>query len=256
MLLYCSYCFNSVIVVKNRVRCHRKWIYDGEMWLQKCLWFSHKSSTMYYFIVHWWCGIFTKVSTQVSALIISGSFTSLFYTIFCCKEQNIHSRKLAHLSRALTPEKFAVANQCLFLEASVYLQRPYDALCNDLLENLEHPGIHMDVTLTPTTFLNVVVAQIHTFTVTVFSSEMLVSSFSRIMSPATLQKLFRKCDKELKVLCSAPNSPDFNPIVIETQISPIEAPPCHLQGLKDLMLGARYRAHLQMSFGVYALILY
>ncbi|KAF7644629.1 hypothetical protein LDENG_00218890 [Lucifuga dentata] len=67
-------------------------------------------------------------------------------------------------------------------------QRQSDDLGNVLLGNFGS-CIHVDVTLTRTTYLNITADQVHFFMTTVFPE--VVASFSRIMHPATLQKLFR-----------------------------------------------------------------
>ena len=72
----------------------------------------------------------------------------------------------------------------------------------------------MDVTLTRTTYLNIVADQLHSFIVTLFL--MAVASFSRIIHPATLQKWSRgvvriKTTSSRCWLCLH-SSPDFNSI--------------------------------------------
>lgn len=49
-----------------------------------------------------------------------------------------------------------------------------------------NPTIHYEITLTLSTYLNIVVDQVYPFMTTVF----LMASFSRIMRPTTLQKCF------------------------------------------------------------------
>ncbi|MCI4391499.1 hypothetical protein PGIGA_G00135220 [Pangasianodon gigas] len=75
------------------------------------------------------------------------------------------------------------------------------------------PGIHVDVTLTRTTHLNTVADQ----------------------------EWIEEHDNEFKVLTWPPNSPDLNLIkylwdVLNKQVRSMEAPPCNIQDLKDLLL--------------------
>ena len=55
-------------------------------------------------------------------------------------------------------------------------------------------GIHVDVTLTHTTYLIIVADQVHPLRQRY--SLMAVASFSRMMAPATLQKMFQEWFKE------------------------------------------------------------
>ncbi len=107
------------------------------------------------------------------------------------------------------------------------------------------PGIHVDVTLTRTTYLNIVADQVHPFMTMVFPDGS--SVFQQNNAPCHMaeivQKWFEEHDKEFKLLTRTPNSPDLNPIehlwdVPEKQVRSMEAPPHSLQDLKD---------HLQRS---------
>ena len=85
------------------------------------------------------------------------------------------------------------------------------------------PGIHVDVTLTRTTYLNIVADQVHPFMATVFPDG---SGLFQQDNAPILQKLFRnglRSMTEFKVLTWPPNSPDLNPIehlwdVLEKQV--------------------------------------
>ena len=103
------------------------------------------------------------------------------------------------------------------------------------------PGIHVDVTLTRTTYLNIVADQVHPFMAMVFPDG---SGLFQQDNAPILQKLFRnglRSMTEFKVLTWPPNSPDLNPIehlwdVLKKQVRSMEAPPRNLQDLKDLLL--------------------
>lgn len=105
------------------------------------------------------------------------------------------------------------------------------------------PCIHVDVTLPRTTYLNSVADQVHNFMAMVFPDGR--GHFQQDNAPchsATIgQEWFEEHDKELQVLPWPPNSPDLNPIehlwdVLETQVQSMEASPCNINDLKDMLL--------------------
>ncbi|KAJ8417445.1 hypothetical protein AAFF_G00286720 [Aldrovandia affinis] len=105
------------------------------------------------------------------------------------------------------------------------------------------PGIHVDVTLTRTTYLNIVANQVHPFMATVFpdSSGLFQQDNAPCHTAKIVKEWFEGHDKEFKVLTWPPNSPDLNPIdhlwnVLDKQVQSMEASPHNLQDLKDLML--------------------
>ncbi|MCJ8732198.1 hypothetical protein PDJAM_G00208470 [Pangasius djambal] len=78
--------------------------------------------------------------------------------------------------------------------------------------SLMGPGIHVDVILTRTTYLNIVADQVHPFMATVFpNGSGLFQQDNATCHTAKLdQEWFEEYGKEFKVL--TPNSPDVNPI--------------------------------------------
>lgn len=113
---------------------------------------------------------------------------------------------------------------------------------NVLLGNLG-PAIHVDVTLTRTTFLSIVADHVHPFMETVFPDG--TGLFQQDNAPChkakMVQEWFEEHNNEFKVLTWPPNSPDLNPIehlwdVLDKQVRSMEAPPRNLQDLKDLLL--------------------
>ena len=104
------------------------------------------------------------------------------------------------------------------------------------------PGIHVDVTLTCTTYLNIVADQVHPFMATVFpdGSGLFQQDNAPCHTTKIVQEWFEEHDKEFKVLPWPPNSPDLNLIVhlwdvLEKEVRSMEAPPYNLQDL-DLLL--------------------
>ncbi|MCI4389581.1 hypothetical protein PGIGA_G00099830 [Pangasianodon gigas] len=82
------------------------------------------------------------------------------------------------------------------------------------------PGIHVDVILTHTTYLNIAADQVHRFMAT---------------------EWFEEYDQEFKVLTWPPDSPDLNPVehlwdMLDKQVRSMEAQTLNLQDLKDLLL--------------------
>ncbi|MCI4382883.1 hypothetical protein PGIGA_G00019780 [Pangasianodon gigas] len=103
------------------------------------------------------------------------------------------------------------------------------------------PGIHVDVTLTCTTYLNIVADQVHPFMATVFPNGRGLFQYAPCHTAKIVQEWFEEHDKVFKVLIWPPNSPDLNPIehlwdVLDKQVQSIEHPPRNLQDLKDLLL--------------------
>ncbi len=102
------------------------------------------------------------------------------------------------------------------------------------------PGISVDVTLTRTTYLKIVV---HPFMATVIpdGSGLFQQDNVPCHTAKIVQEWFEEHYKELKVLTWPPNSPELNLIehlwdVLEKQVRSMQAPPCNLQDLKDLLL--------------------
>uniref|UniRef100_A0AAY5KZE1 Tc1-like transposase DDE domain-containing protein n=1 Tax=Esox lucius TaxID=8010 RepID=A0AAY5KZE1_ESOLU len=105
------------------------------------------------------------------------------------------------------------------------------------------PAIHVDVTLTRTTYLSIVVDHVHPFKATIFPVG--IGLFKQDNEPChkakMVQEWFDEHNNEFKVLTWPPNSPDLNSIehlwdVLEKQVQSMEAPPCKLQDLTDLLL--------------------
>ncbi|KAK3570978.1 hypothetical protein QTP86_031835, partial [Hemibagrus guttatus] len=105
------------------------------------------------------------------------------------------------------------------------------------------PAIHVDVPLTRTTYLSNVADHVHPFMETVFPDG--CGLFQQDNAPCheakMVQEWFDEHNNEFEVLAWPPNSPDLNPIehlwdVLDKQVRSMEAPPCSLQDLKDLLL--------------------
>ncbi|KAK3553900.1 hypothetical protein QTP70_012922 [Hemibagrus guttatus] len=119
----------------------------------------------------------------------------------------------------------------------------YHALGNVLLGNLGSCHIHVDVTLTRTTYLSIVADHVHTFMETVFPDG--CGLFQRDNAPChkakMLQEWFDEHNNEFEELTPPPNSPDLNPIerlwdVLDKQVPSMEAQSLNLQEVKDLLL--------------------
>ncbi|KAK3539724.1 hypothetical protein QTP70_012747 [Hemibagrus guttatus] len=119
------------------------------------------------------------------------------------------------------------------------------------------PAIHVDVTLTRTTYLSIVTDHVHLFMEAVFPDG--CGLFQQDNAPChkakMLQEWFDEHNNQFEVLTWAPNSPDLNPIqhlwdVPDKQVRSMEAPHNNLQDLKDLVPDTT--AHLQGSSGVHA----
>uniref|UniRef100_A0A3Q3JTD4 Transposase Tc1-like domain-containing protein n=1 Tax=Monopterus albus TaxID=43700 RepID=A0A3Q3JTD4_MONAL len=105
------------------------------------------------------------------------------------------------------------------------------------------PVIHVDITLTRTTYLNIVADQVHPFMAKVFpdGSGFFQQDDAPCYTAKSVQEWFEEHDSEFKVLTWPPNSPDLNPVehlwdVLEKQIQDMEASPHSLQDLKDLLM--------------------
>ena len=105
------------------------------------------------------------------------------------------------------------------------------------------PAIHVDVTLTHTTYLSIVADHVHPFMETVFpgGSGLFQQDNVPCHKAKMVQEWFEEHNNEFEVLTWPPNSPDLNPIqhlwdVLNKQVQSMEAPPRNLQVLKDLLL--------------------
>uniref|UniRef100_A0AAY5KFW1 Tc1-like transposase DDE domain-containing protein n=1 Tax=Esox lucius TaxID=8010 RepID=A0AAY5KFW1_ESOLU len=107
------------------------------------------------------------------------------------------------------------------------------------------PAIHVDVTLTRTTYLSIVADHVHPFMATVFRHG--IGLFQQDNAPGheakMVQEWFGEHKNKFKVLTRPPNSPDLNPIehlcdVLDKQVQSTEAPPHNLQ---DLLLTSWYQ---------------
>ncbi|KAE8297395.1 Transposable element Tcb1 transposase Transposable element Barney transposase [Larimichthys crocea] len=101
------------------------------------------------------------------------------------------------------------------------------------------PVIHVDVTLTPTTYLNIVTDHVHPFMETVFpdGSGLFQQENAPYHKAKVVQEWFEEHNNEFEVLTWPPNSPDLNPMgdlwdALDKQVRSMEAPP---QDLKDLL---------------------
>ncbi|KAK3516948.1 hypothetical protein QTP70_028239, partial [Hemibagrus guttatus] len=76
------------------------------------------------------------------------------------------------------------------------------------------PADHVDVTLTCTTYLCIVVEHVYPFMETVFPDGCGVFQQDNVACPKAkiIQEWFDECNNQFEVLTWPPNSPDFNPI--------------------------------------------
>lgn len=105
------------------------------------------------------------------------------------------------------------------------------------------PAVHVDVTLTHTTYLSIVADHVSPFMEAVFpdGSGFFQQDDVSCHKAKTVQEWFEEHNNEFKVLTLPPNSPDLNLInhlwdTLDKQVQSMEAPPCNLQDLKDLLL--------------------
>ena len=105
------------------------------------------------------------------------------------------------------------------------------------------PGVHVDVTLTRASYLNVVADHVHPFMATLFPDRSGLFQQDNVPCHTSkiLQEWFEEHDDEFKVLPYPPNSADLNPVhhlwgVLEKQVGSVETPPRNLEDLKDLLL--------------------
>ncbi|KAK3535325.1 hypothetical protein QTP70_007940 [Hemibagrus guttatus] len=104
------------------------------------------------------------------------------------------------------------------------------------------PAIHVDVTLTRSTYLSIAADHVHPFMETLFPDG--CGLFQQDNAPChkaeMVQEWFDDHNNQFEVL-TPPNSPDLNPIqnlwdVLDKQVPSMEAPPHNLLDLKDLLL--------------------
>ncbi|KAK3561744.1 hypothetical protein QTP86_012991 [Hemibagrus guttatus] len=101
------------------------------------------------------------------------------------------------------------------------------------------PAVHVDVTLTRSTYLSIVADHVHPFMETLFPDG--CGLFQQDKKAEMVQEWFDEHNNQFEVLTPPPNSPDLNPIqhlcdVLDMQVRSMEAPPRNLQDLKDLLL--------------------
>ncbi|KAK3511397.1 hypothetical protein QTP70_007233 [Hemibagrus guttatus] len=105
------------------------------------------------------------------------------------------------------------------------------------------PAVHVDVTLTRTTYLSTVTVYVHPFMETVFPDG--CGLFQQDNAPChkakMVQEWFDEHKNKSEMLTWPPNSSDLNPIkhlwdVLDKQVRSMEAPPCNLEDIKDLLL--------------------
>uniref|UniRef100_A0A8P4G4M8 Transposable element Tcb1 transposase n=1 Tax=Dicentrarchus labrax TaxID=13489 RepID=A0A8P4G4M8_DICLA len=104
------------------------------------------------------------------------------------------------------------------------------------------PAIHVDVTLTPTSYLDIVADHVHPFMETVFSdgSGLFQQDNAPCHKAEMVQEWFEEHNNDFRVLTWPPNSPDLNPVehlwdALDKQVRSMESPPHNLQDLKDLL---------------------
>ncbi|KAK3549732.1 hypothetical protein QTP86_007743 [Hemibagrus guttatus] len=124
------------------------------------------------------------------------------------------------------------------------------------------PAIHVDASLTRTTYLSIAADHVHPFMETLFPDG--CGLFQQDNAPChkanMVQEWFDEHNNEFEVLTWPPNSPDLNPIqhlwdVLNKQVRSMETPPRNLEDLKEStanILVPDPTAHLQGSSGVHA----
>ncbi|KAK3535233.1 hypothetical protein QTP70_005025 [Hemibagrus guttatus] len=124
------------------------------------------------------------------------------------------------------------------------------------------PAIHVDVTLTRSTYLSIVAEHLNPFMETVFPDG--CGLFQQDNAPChkakMVQEWFDEHNNQFEVLTWPPNSPDLNPTqllwdVLDKQVRSMEASPHNFTGLKGSAANMvpDPTAHLQGSSGVHAL---
>lgn len=88
-------------------------------------------------------------------------------------------------------------------------ERQRDALGNVLPGNIWGPGIHTDVTLTPTTYLNAIADRVHAFLAVVFPSASALFVAGPCHTAKIVQKGCEEHDKVFKVFTRPPHCPDI-----------------------------------------------
>ncbi|KAK3530022.1 hypothetical protein QTP86_009926 [Hemibagrus guttatus] len=110
------------------------------------------------------------------------------------------------------------------------------------------PAVHVDVTVTRSTYLSIVADRVHPFMETLFPDG--CGLFQQDNAPCykaeMVQEWFDDHNNQFEVL--TPNSPDLNSIqylwdVLDKQVPSMEARPHNLQDLKDLLLTSWWRSH-------------
>ncbi|KAK3532871.1 hypothetical protein QTP70_001156 [Hemibagrus guttatus] len=105
------------------------------------------------------------------------------------------------------------------------------------------PTVHVDVTVTRSTYLSIAADHVHPFMETLFPDG--CGLFQQDNAPChkaeMVQEGFDDHNTQFEVLTWPPNSPDLNPIqhlwdVLDKQVRSMEARPHNLQDLKDLLL--------------------
>lgn len=103
--------------------------------------------------------------------------------------------------------------------------------------------VHVEDTLTHTTYLDIVADHVHPFMNTVFlegSGHFQQDNVPRYTADS-VREWFEEHDSEFSVLTWPPNSPDLNPMeqlwnVLDKQVKSTESPPRSLEELRDLLL--------------------
>ncbi|KAK3528676.1 hypothetical protein QTP70_007720 [Hemibagrus guttatus] len=105
------------------------------------------------------------------------------------------------------------------------------------------PAVHVDVTVTRSTYLSIVADHVHSFMETLFPDG--CGLFQQDNAPChkaeMVQEWFDDHNNQFEMLTPPPNSPDLNPIqhlwdVLDKQVRSMKVPPRNLQDLKDLLL--------------------
>ncbi|KAJ8254683.1 hypothetical protein GJAV_G00196010 [Gymnothorax javanicus] len=107
------------------------------------------------------------------------------------------------------------------------------------------PIVHLEASLTPDAYLNIVADQVHPFMATVFpdGDGFFQQDGGPCCTAQSVQEWFEEHDAEFKLLPWPPNSPDLNPLVnlwglLEQQVRSAATPPGSLEDLKELLLAS------------------